>query len=276
MGPEEVEEIIQKGEGQHTEFKTSFAEDNDAIKTLCAFANAEGGTVFFGISSNEEWKGVSLGCNTLENFANKLRRETAPSLSPSIEQVRFDGLIIVAVTVKKAERGQLYYAFGVPFIRVGKTNQVMSSDEQRARLLAGVDWRSEERDRPKFDCQLTATSRLETNFTPSFMIKQYAGDTIPQIRWRFRGPHFPMKWRQESLSPNTTASATFNMSNSLVGDNLVTENEIGLEIGFYWRGQWRSELHKWPITRKILPNKVHWDVCSYELLPPEYFDDIKE
>ena len=45
MTPEKVEDIISKGEGQHAEFKKSFAEENKAIESLCAFANAEGGTV---------------------------------------------------------------------------------------------------------------------------------------------------------------------------------------------------------------------------------------
>ncbi len=134
----------------------------------------------------------------------------------------------------------------------------------------------DEKDRPKFNCNLTATSRLEKNFTPYFKIGQYTGDTIPQIQWRFRGPHFPMNWRQEHLGPDTTASATFNMSNALVRDDLVNENEIGLEIVFYWRGRWRSELHKWLITRKEFPNKVHWDIFGDELLPPKYLGDINE
>ena len=66
------------------------------------------------------------------------------------------------------------------------------------------------------------------------------------------------------------------MLNSLVGDDLINENEIGLEIGFYWRGRWRSELHRWLITRKELPNKVHWDIFSDELLPPKSLDDIED
>jgi hypothetical protein len=130
--------------------------------------------------------------------------------------------------------------------------------------------------RPKFDCQLTATSRLDTNFTPYFKIKQYDGDAIPQVRWRFRGPHFEMNWRQGHLNPNTTASATFNMLNPLAGDKLVKETEIGLEIAFYWHGRWSSELHTWPITRKELPHKVVWNISSDELLPPKYFDDIEK
>ena len=39
---------IQKGEGQITEFKTSF--QKEVIETIVAFANAKGGKVFIGIN----------------------------------------------------------------------------------------------------------------------------------------------------------------------------------------------------------------------------------
>jgi len=70
MDTEEAKAITRRGEGQHTEFKKSLSADNEAIKSLCAFANADGGTVFFGITNNGEYLGISLGNNTLENFAN--------------------------------------------------------------------------------------------------------------------------------------------------------------------------------------------------------------
>lgn len=70
MKPDEVEKIINNGEGQRTEFKKSFAEEDEAIRTLCAFANAEGGTVYFGITDEGRITGVDLGRNPIENFAN--------------------------------------------------------------------------------------------------------------------------------------------------------------------------------------------------------------
>ena len=149
-------------------------------------------TVFFGITNEGERKDVSLGRNTLENSANKLRRATKPSISPSIEQSRFEGLVIIVVTVQKAERRQLFSAFNSPYIRVGKTNQVMSPEEQRARLLAGVtDW-SEEREHPDFAVIHEGLTRTESSFKPSCKIKQASGDYTSNLEWRFRGPRFQM------------------------------------------------------------------------------------
>ena len=111
MKPEEAQIHIARGEGQNTEFKTSFAEENEAIETLCAFANAEGGTVYLGVKNNGDIIGVSIGQNTLENFANKLCRDTNPPLTPSIQQLELKSYTIVSATVEPPSQGQLFYAF---------------------------------------------------------------------------------------------------------------------------------------------------------------------
>ncbi len=61
MNSNEVKTNIRQGEGQTAEFKTSFSEENPAIKTLCAFANAEGGTIYFGVKNNGDIIGVDIG-----------------------------------------------------------------------------------------------------------------------------------------------------------------------------------------------------------------------
>ncbi len=136
MTPDEAKKAISRGEGQRTEFKQGFAEENNAIESLCAFTHADGGTVFFGVRDGGRPSGVDLGRNTIENFANSVRRHTSPPLSPSIEELCVESKLIVAASVPKALDDQLFYAFGRPYVRVGKTNQVMSPEQQRARLQA--------------------------------------------------------------------------------------------------------------------------------------------
>jgi len=130
-----VEKLIKQGEGQRIEFKQSFASQNEAIKSLCAFAHADGGTIIFGIKNDRTITGVDLGNNTLENFANAVRNSAEPPLTISIEQITIDGNVIAVARIRKARKGQLFHAFNTPYIRVGKTNQVMSSEEQKVRLI---------------------------------------------------------------------------------------------------------------------------------------------
>jgi len=43
-----LQSLIQKGESEHLEFKTSFGKE--AIEALCAFANTRSGTVLIGVN----------------------------------------------------------------------------------------------------------------------------------------------------------------------------------------------------------------------------------
>lgn len=136
MQPEEMMGLIHQGEGQTIEFKESFAEARDAIESLCAFTHADGGTVFFGVRNDCTVRGVSLGSNTLENFANQVRTNTQPPLAPKIYKCTIEGKDVIGVTVDKLPANEVCFAYNTPYIRVGKTNQVMHPDQIRGRLLA--------------------------------------------------------------------------------------------------------------------------------------------
>jgi hypothetical protein len=125
---------IESGEGQHVEFKTSFAEHNEAMESLCAFTQAEGGSVFFGVNDDGRIVGVTIGRNTIEDFTNRLRSSTQPPLTPTIEQFDVEGKTIAVVSIGKGDEGIAYHAFNHPYIRVGKTNQVLSPIDVKNRL----------------------------------------------------------------------------------------------------------------------------------------------
>jgi hypothetical protein len=273
MTPEQALQLIKQGEGQRVEFKSGFAEENKAIESLCAFTHADGGTVLFGVSPNGRIAGVSLGENTLEGFSNKLKVNTQPPLTPTIYALTLDGKEVVAVTIPRAGQAQLFYAFNVPYVRVGKTNQVMSPDQQRARLEKKADAWSEERDRPRFEVISQGVDRLETAFAPHFGVRQVSGDPVANLEWRIRGPRFPMDWRPASGSAlaRTHFVSTFDLTAQPREADIVGLDEMAFEIRFHWRGQWRHELHRWPISRRQLPQKVLWDVGA-ERLPPLYID----
>ena len=165
-------------------------------------------------------------------------------------------------------------AFNRPFIRVGRTNQVMSPDQQRARLVGEATHWSEERDRPTFQPIFRAVTSTETAFEPDFKLKHVSGESIRNIEWHFRGPRFQMEWRQVTGYDleNKTITGKFDLTVDPIEDDLVQLNEMAIEIRFFWRGLFRYELHRWPITRKEYPAKVLWDIEG-EILPPKYWDD---
>ena len=259
------------------EFKTGFAEESAAIEALGAFANALGGGVFFGVRPDGVPCGVTIGTNTIENFVNKLRRESQPPLSPRIDPLDIDGKVVVSTSVAAPEPGQLFHVFNRALVRVGRTNQVMSPEEQKARLRQAQEKWSEETDRPRFEVRQTSANSLETQFAPQFGVKQFSGDPVANLEWRIRGPRFSMDWRAASGSAleRTAFTNKFDLTEAIHVDEAVGANEMGFEIRFYWRGRWRTELHRWPITRQELRQelrqKVLWDIGS-ELLPPVDID----
>ena len=69
----EVEELIEEGESQNTEFKDSLRLKKEVGETISAFSNTRGGIILIGISDLGEVIGVEVGKRTLEELANYLK-----------------------------------------------------------------------------------------------------------------------------------------------------------------------------------------------------------
>ena len=99
MTAEEIYEILLHGESQTVEFKASLATKKEAIQTMVAFANAQGGRVFLGVENDGTAKGVHIGNKTPEDLANKISMHTYPSLPAYIEQVDVNGKHVLVAEV---------------------------------------------------------------------------------------------------------------------------------------------------------------------------------
>jgi hypothetical protein len=139
--PGQARQRIRPGEGQRTEFKESFGLEREIVQALAAFANSRGGLVLVGVRNDKSIVGVTIGANTLENFANNVRRNTSPPLLPEIDEIKLEGKTVVAVSVEPIGPGEVVYAYNVALRRVGRTNQPMPSALQRKRMFA--DFRAE-------------------------------------------------------------------------------------------------------------------------------------
>ncbi len=58
MTDQELHHLIQQGESETLEFKTSFSKT--VIETIVAFSNTKGGTIFLGISNQKERIGGNI------------------------------------------------------------------------------------------------------------------------------------------------------------------------------------------------------------------------
>ena len=78
-----IHKLIEAGESQTVEFKTSF--DRETIETLVAFANTSGGVVLVGIVDNGAVKGVNLGKETLNDWLSQIKSASSPSIFQTLK-----------------------------------------------------------------------------------------------------------------------------------------------------------------------------------------------
>ena len=63
---QEIESWVRGGESEVVEFKNSTAEKERAFRTICAFANGQGGSLVFGVAPSGKWVGQAVTDRTLE------------------------------------------------------------------------------------------------------------------------------------------------------------------------------------------------------------------
>ena len=195
-----------------------------------------------------------------------------------------DILIFVERTEKCDERQDVFlrkvgdYQKGQFWKEVTDVHQLKYEVARALRTAMGPVKRTstdqDERDRPRFACQSLGFSNFADGFEPVFKVSHWEGERIPNIAWRFRGPRFRTEWKQAScLSLDRTKfSSRFDLSKNPTADDLVKSDELGLEIRYYWRGQWRRELHRWHVTVKSSSGKSGCDVND-PIPETLYFDD---
>ena len=71
-------------EGQTVERKESLSLWRDIVETCAAFATAQGGNVFVGVTDDGRISGVQIGKGTLEDLANRIAQNTTPRIVPAI------------------------------------------------------------------------------------------------------------------------------------------------------------------------------------------------
>jgi ATP-dependent DNA helicase RecG len=123
---EEVFALIAEGEGMHTEFKSSFK--NDTIESIVAFANTKGGKVLIGVEDTGKITGVALGKESLQNYINRIKQNTIPSVIPDIEVIGVNGKQIVVVDVQEYPLKPISYK-GRYYKRVQNSNHLMTPTE---------------------------------------------------------------------------------------------------------------------------------------------------
>jgi ATP-dependent DNA helicase RecG len=132
----EIEELIRGGESARLEFKASTGQLRRGAETLCAFLNADGGQVVFGVTPTGDVVGQRVSDNTLRDVAAALQRFDPPA-PVSMERVslgRSDHELLV-LTASSTDAPRVFTYDGRPYQRVGTTTSVMPQERYQGLLL---------------------------------------------------------------------------------------------------------------------------------------------
>ena len=107
------------GEKHIIEYKRQW--DDEWLKWLCGFANADGGTLYIGISDKQHIIGVDNSKKLMEDIPNKIVSKLG--IYPDVRLLEEDGKEIIEIKVAPSQESVLLD--GVLYKRVGATNQIV-------------------------------------------------------------------------------------------------------------------------------------------------------
>ncbi len=144
-----VEEII-RGESKNVEFKEMLPKNSEKYaKTIVAFANSQGGKIFFGIvDETREIVGIdeSILFQIMDRIANTISDSIEPQIVPEIEPCTVEGKNIIVVTVPPEPKRPYYLkSKGMEqgtYIRVAGTTRLASLDKIKELEMEGakISW----------------------------------------------------------------------------------------------------------------------------------------
>jgi len=79
-----LSDLIKIGESDTVEFKEKF--DERTIESAVAFANTKGGTIFIGVSDQNNIKGIKIGKETINQWTNQISQKTDPRIIPELRR----------------------------------------------------------------------------------------------------------------------------------------------------------------------------------------------
>jgi ATP-dependent DNA helicase RecG len=117
MSPDELRKRIARGENLTTEFKVAGIHPDDLAASLVAFANSDGGDLFFGVSDRGETAGKTELDALGRQIDNVSRSNCLPPVTVVPEQVEIDGKRFLVVHVPRGEERPYATNRGVHYVR---------------------------------------------------------------------------------------------------------------------------------------------------------------
>lgn len=129
MDIKQLKEIIKSGENEEVEFKESFHSSQEIAKTLCAFANTNGGLLLLGIKADKSIVGLKGDPDSLQQKISAVIQTIHPTPSSSIKLNKIEGKNIISVLIQKTDVDNFYSFQGSIYVRLGSTIKRLEAPE---------------------------------------------------------------------------------------------------------------------------------------------------
>jgi len=126
MYKNDIIHIINKGENECVEFKTSFGKE--VIESIVAFSNTKGGKVIVGVSDNKKIAGINVSDESIQNWLNQIKQSTEPQVIPEITPLLINNKNVVVFDVIEYPIKPVSFKNKF-FKRVANSNHLMSINE---------------------------------------------------------------------------------------------------------------------------------------------------
>ncbi len=138
MTEEQLRNIISMGEGYQAEFKKGVpSKAREIAEEVCAFANAAGGMVIFGVDDNNNITGISIDNRQRSAIQDSINSIT-PKLNCRLEEVQLAEGNIFVMEVPSGPLKPYVYS-GAIYVRIGPNSQKLSSAEEMREVFQKSD-----------------------------------------------------------------------------------------------------------------------------------------
>lgn len=123
MIPDIIRKQIRQGEGHGTEFKVDVRNMESVAKTVCAFLNARGGTVFCGVDEKGKLIGIEAAPNLVQEIHAHLLEAITPKALFTVNMDDDDGKTILSIEVPEG-KDRPYVLDGSVYVRLGRATRM--------------------------------------------------------------------------------------------------------------------------------------------------------
>jgi ATP-dependent DNA helicase RecG len=139
METSELIEILARGEDTRNQFKTSDVREESLAQEMIAFSNSEGGTIFIGITPNNEVEGLTNSIINEKKLDNRISNAANANIKPPIavetENILHPDGVIIAVKVYKGISKPYMDRSGNIFVKNGADKRKVTSPDELLRMF---------------------------------------------------------------------------------------------------------------------------------------------